>query len=111
MPVNAELKSALAALTKEVSNGSQKASEMAVQTKREFGKLQNALLLNPHQVDEITFGRELYEQCAFLAVKQNDLEAFERQVSKYFIMHSSDCSSTSKYITSLRHSDCDFTIA
>jgi len=82
MPVNAELKTLLASLTKEVQQNGKSASDMAIQTKREYGKLQNALLLNPHQVDEIIFGRDLYEQCAFLAVKQNDLEAFERQVKQ-----------------------------
>jgi len=82
MVVPKEIQDAHGAFKKEFAANGPNAEALAAKAKLEIAKHRSQFDFMNQPVEELMMARETYELCAFLAIKKDDLDAFERNVKQ-----------------------------
>lgn len=87
MPVPASVEKLYKEFDSEYKKGGAKSEALCKQLKVEIAKASNQLLLDSQEAAFLLMARDVYERGAFLAIKKNDIAAFERNVKQLKIYY------------------------
>jgi len=87
MPVPASVEKLYKEFDSECKKGGPNCDKLCSQLKLEIAKVGNQLLVDSQDTALLQMAREVYEKGAFLAIKKNDIPAFERNVKQLKIYY------------------------